>query len=402
MDYVAITGRNESSCGYCHAPSESSISFGLWAYSLRCDTYQRLLDRGWRRSGKYLYKPELAETCCSLVTIRLDVAKYALSRGQKKVVKKMRRFIAEGKRPGKYGADVGQDGEDATQDMDVDSSGPSGGEKQEFPTREPPQFSDASRLRDQEASVPITKSKMYPPQSAQHIPNPDTKGGGPQPSSTERPGSSSQPVLGGGQLPPSKSKPKPKPPPPTDILSLISQTEEPTSHPGSQTLKVVLERAAFNDEVFQLYSKYQIAVHHDPPHKLTPSAFKRFLVDSPLVFEPPTPTTPGYGTFHQKYYLNNRLVAVGVLDILPNCISSVYLMYDPDISFLSMGTYSAIREIALTVKLRKELPQLKYYYMGYYVQTCPKMRYKANYKPSEILCPVKPFGTGMSGDFLLM
>ncbi|KAH6562905.1 hypothetical protein BASA62_008853 [Batrachochytrium salamandrivorans] len=34
------------------------------------------------------------------------------------------------------------------------------------------------------------------------------------------------------------------------------------------------------------------------------------------------------------------------------------------------------------------MPQgLDYYYMGYYIHSCVKMRYKASYKPSEIMCP---------------
>lgn len=32
-------------------------------------------------------------------------------------------------------------------------------------------------------------------------------------------------------------------------------------------------------------------------------------------------------------------------------------------------------------------PRLHYYYMGFYVHTCPKMRYKAEYAPSDLLCP---------------
>ena len=32
---------------------------------------QELLDRGWRRSGRYIYKPDL-HTCCPQYTIRLD------------------------------------------------------------------------------------------------------------------------------------------------------------------------------------------------------------------------------------------------------------------------------------------------------------------------------------------
>lgn len=32
-------------------------------------------------------------------------------------------------------------------------------------------------------------------------------------------------------------------------------------------------------------------------------------------------------------------------------------------------------------------PELKYYYIGYYIHTCPKMHYKAKISPSYLLCP---------------
>lgn len=38
----------------------------------------------------------------------------------------------------------------------------------------------------------------------------------------------------------------------------------------------------------------------------------------------------GYGSFHQQYWLDDdKLIAVGVIDILPKCVSSVYFFYDP-------------------------------------------------------------------------
>ena len=42
-------------------------------------------------------------------------------------------------------------------------------------------------------------------------------------------------------------------------------------------------------------------------------------------------------------YLSGKLIAVGVLDVLPQALSSVYFFYDPEYSFLSLGTYSAVR-----------------------------------------------------------
>ena len=89
-----------------------------------------------------------------------------------------------------------------------------------------------------------------------------------------------------------------------------------------------------------------------------------------------------WGTFHQQYRLNGKLVAVGVVDISQSGISSVYCFYDPEMSHLSLGKYVALREIDFA-----RAHQLEYYYLGFYIPTCPKMSYKGEYKPSELLCP---------------
>lgn len=43
---------------------------GLWAHALSVNDYQNLIDRGWRRSGYYCYKPNMANTCCPSYTIK--------------------------------------------------------------------------------------------------------------------------------------------------------------------------------------------------------------------------------------------------------------------------------------------------------------------------------------------
>jgi arginine-tRNA-protein transferase len=95
----------------------------------------------------------------------------------------------------------------------------------------------------------------------------------------------------------------------------------------------------------------------------------------------------GFGSFHYQYYLDGELIAVGVIDILPECVSSVYFYYNPEYNFLTLGTYASLREIALTRELYKSCRSLSNYYLGFYIPTCPKMRYKANVKPSFLLCP---------------
>ena len=114
MSFLAPTGVSESQCGYCHSKSPTSKSHGAWAYSLSPSAYQALIDHGWRRSGQYLYKPS-PTTCCNAYTIRLDTTKFTLSKGQKKTLKKMKRFVVDG-----IGKVTGEQPED---DMDVGDGG---------------------------------------------------------------------------------------------------------------------------------------------------------------------------------------------------------------------------------------------------------------------------------------
>jgi arginine-tRNA-protein transferase len=117
-------------------------------------------------------------------------------------------------------------------------------------------------------------------------------------------------------------------------------------------------------------------------------SFYEFLVENPFVnnIEDSGDTTvQQLGTIHQHYRLaNGLLIAVGVVDVLPQGLSSVYLFYDPTFAdeFVPLGKYSILKEIEWT-----RCSGLPYYYLGYYIESCQKMRYKAEYKPSQLLCP---------------
>jgi len=124
-------------------------------------------------------------------------------------------------------------------------------------------------------------------------------------------------------------------------------------------------------------------VHGDAESKLTTSQYKNFLCNSPIV------TNESYGSFRHHYRIDGRLIAVGVVDILPYCLSSVYLYYDPEFECLNLGTLTALKEIEHVRSLSAIYPQLKYYYLGLYIHPCQKMRYKGAYSPSDLLCPIR-------------
>lgn len=162
---------------------------------------------------------------------------------------------------------------------------------------------------------------------------------------------------------------------------------------SSRKIEIRLKRSSFDNEEYLLYKKYQLRVHNDTPEHVTESSYRRFLVDTPLVYVPPNDdgfVPPcGFGSFHQQYLIDGKLIAVGVIDILPKCLSSKYLFWDPDLAFLSLGKYSALEEIRSVCENQVHCPSLQYYYLGYYIHSCRKMTYKAAYQPSELLCPLR-------------
>lgn len=66
----------------------------MWAEILTIEDYQNLIDRGWRRSGKYCYKPLMNITCCPLYTIRCEALNFKLSKSQKKILKKVNKYLS--------------------------------------------------------------------------------------------------------------------------------------------------------------------------------------------------------------------------------------------------------------------------------------------------------------------
>jgi arginine-tRNA-protein transferase len=77
---------------------------------------------------------------------------------------------------------------------------------------------------------------------------------------------------------------------------------------------------------------------------------------------------------------NEKIIGVGIFDLIEDYWSSVYFFYDPDYSKFSLGTFSILLEIELAKRYNAN-----YYYIGYYIEKCNKMNYKKFFRPNEIL-----------------
>ena len=166
---------------------------------------------------------------------------------------------------------------------------------------------------------------------------------------------------------------------------------------ASSTYRRVLKRCAragvhvetveptFRPQAYELYNRYQVT-KHDKPRK-TPEGYRAHAVDSPIV----SCMRDGvqYGTVHQHYWMNGELIGVGVLDVLPRTLISVYMYYDvqrPEVARLSLGVFAALQEIAFAQHLNNDLgANIAYYTMGGFSLLNDKLAYKASYLPVQYL-----------------
>jgi len=87
------------------------------------------------------------------------------------------------------------------------------------------------------------------------------------------------------------------------------------------------------------------------------------------------------------FYAGGRLIGVGYVDVLPNALSAIYFFYDPDERDRSPGTYNVLRVIDSAAG--RGIPHV---YLGYYVQGCRSLEYKARFRPNEVLGPDGTWG----------
>ncbi|XP_057197406.1 arginyl-tRNA--protein transferase 1 isoform X2 [Triplophysa rosa] len=85
-------------CGYCKN-EKGNFSHGMWSHTMTVQDYQDLIDRGWRRSGKYVYKPIMNKTCCPQYTIRCHASNFHPTKTHKKTLKRMNKFLSNGEMP---------------------------------------------------------------------------------------------------------------------------------------------------------------------------------------------------------------------------------------------------------------------------------------------------------------
>lgn len=132
-------------------------------------------------------------------------------------------------------------------------------------------------------------------------------------------------------------------------------------------LEVAVDRPSYDEEKRLLLERF-LEERHAGPMTADENATREAMFCS------------GVPSWEMTYRLDGRLVAVGIIDMTPNIVSSLYFYFDPDESRRSLGIFSMLTEIELARTSGR-----RWYHPGYYVSGCSAMEYKIRFGPAQIL-----------------
>lgn len=136
----------------------------------------------------------------------------------------------------------------------------------------------------------------------------------------------------------------------------------------NQDLRIEFDTPRYERRTFELFCRYLAHQHPDTPSDTTEAGVRDELYAEVV-----------HG-IEARYLLGDQLLAVSLLDVCSRSVSAVYHFFEPAHHRRRLGVFSALAEVEFA-----RSQGVPHYYLGYWIRDAATMRYKAEYRPHELL-----------------
>lgn len=401
-----------ATCSYCDNPTGDRYDYFLCP-NMPMSLLDTLMENGWWRTGEVIFKPCFPVVCCPGYQMRLPVAKFVVKKQHRQVIRKWASFLRNGDSRWDTRSSRAETSTEEEQNSPLHTEAESTRIQTAVSSAGIKQVEEGVRNGYVDSRGVTTRTESLSRETAVEEAGDVSQSQGQRRRRIATPGLGADPNkppcrkakqvreerrqkkletkrANNGSTSYKKST-QPQPAPPSLHELLVDHREAERGEEAGFKHKLQVKLLACNprhpeltrtlDKAYDLYNKFQNAVHPGKTRFKSANDFEWGFMRSPIRNSPNTLQ----GSYHVHYYLDDELIMISIVDILPKYFVSIYFIYDPDIRFMTPGVYTILVELDLVRQLAKTCPSLQYYILGYYNPN-PKVCYKRQFKPQELLC----------------
>jgi len=153
-----------------------------------------------------------------------------------------------------------------------------------------------------------------------------------------------------------------------DVPNFVpSRTHRRILRRGDRTLKIEIGPPTLDDRRVALYNRHKLQRGlGDENGLIDRDGYLAFLVETCC------------DSFEMRFFRESELVGVAIVDRGNTSLSAMYCYYEPDLKSLSIGTYAILKQLEIC-----RHRNMRFLYLGLYVEGSPTMAYKARFYPHQ-------------------